>query len=192
MAEHVRPGGAVNPAVMEDLVATLARFGMRLPADVVLLSRALVTVDGTLRVLRPDLSLVAAATQLVASGENNAVIDRNELARQELLAMVPQLRRIPERVDRILTLTGRGDLRVRSVVDEDSRRIVRTLANRFLLILAGMAFLFTAAWLLVAADPGPTVAGDTGLFEVFGYGGLLIGVVFVLRAVAAIARDGTS
>jgi len=106
--------------------------------------------------------------------------------------MVPQLRRIPERVDRILTLTGRGDLRVRSVVDEDSRRIVRTLVNRFLLILSGMAFLLTSAWLLVATDPGPTVAGDTGLFEVFGYGGLLIGVVFVLRAVAAIARDGTT
>jgi hypothetical protein len=81
---------------------------------------------------------------------------------------------------------------VRSVVDEDSRRIVRTLVNRFLLVLSGMAFLLTSVWLLVAADPGPTVAGDTGLFEVFGYGGLLIGVVFVLRAVAGIARDGTT
>ncbi len=32
-------------------MATLSRFGMRLPTDVVLLSRALVTVDGTLRAL---------------------------------------------------------------------------------------------------------------------------------------------
>ena len=30
MAEHVRPGGAVNPSVTEDLVATRARFGMRM------------------------------------------------------------------------------------------------------------------------------------------------------------------
>ncbi len=192
MAEHVRPGGAVDPAVLEDLVATLARFGMRLPADIVLLSRALVTVDGTLRALRPDLSLVAAATQLVGGGVEQPVVDRTELARQELLAMVPHLRRLPERVDRILTLTGRGELRVRSVVDEDSRRILRTLANRFLLVLAGTAFLFTSAWLLVSADAGPQVSGDTGLFDIFGYGGLLIGVVLVLRAVASIARDGTT
>ena len=48
LADHVRPGASVDPAVFEELVATLSRFGMRLPTDVVLLSRALVTVDGTL------------------------------------------------------------------------------------------------------------------------------------------------
>ena len=191
MAEHVRPGGTVDPAVLQDLVATLSRFGMRLPTDVVLLSRALVTVDGTLRALRPDISLVAAATELVDHGAE-PVVDPKELARDELLAMVPHLRRLPERVDRILTLTGRGELRVRSIVDEDSRRIVRTLANRLLLVLAGTSFLFTSAWLLVAADDGPLVSGETGLFDVFGYGGLLLGVVLVLRVVAAVARDGTT
>jgi hypothetical protein len=81
---------------------------------------------------------------------------------------------------------------VRSIVDEDSRRIVRTLANRLLLVLAGTSLLFTSAWLLVAADDGPTVSGETGLFDVFGYGGLLLGVVLVLRVVAAVARDGTT
>ncbi len=106
--------------------------------------------------------------------------------------MVPHLRRLPERVDRILALTGRGELRVRSIVDEDSRRIVRTLANRLLLVLAGTSFLFTSAWLLVAAEDGPRVSGSTGLFDVFGYGGLLLGVVLVLRVVAAVARDGTT
>ena len=191
MAEHVRPGGTVDPAVLQDLVATLSRFGMRLPTDVVLLSRALVTVDGTLRALRPDISLVAAATELVDRG-TETVVDPKELARDELLAMVPHLRRLPERVDRILALTGRGELRVRSIVDEDSRRIVRTLANRLLLVLAGTSFLFTSAWLLVAADDGPRVSGETGLFDVFGYGGLLLGVVLVLRVVAAVARDGTT
>ena len=37
--------------MLQDLVRTLARFGVRLPGDLVLLSRALVTLDGTLRVL---------------------------------------------------------------------------------------------------------------------------------------------
>ncbi len=193
LAEHVRPGGSVDPAVMQDLVATLSRFGLRLPTDVVLLSRALVTVDGTLRMLRPDISLVSAATQLVGGAEGAPpIVDRQQIARDELLALVPHLRRLPERIDRILTLTGRGELRIRSIVDEDSRRIVRTLTNRLLLVLAGAAFLFTSTWLLVAAKEGPQVAGETSLFDVFGYGGLLIGTVLLLRVVAAIARDGTT
>jgi ubiquinone biosynthesis protein len=192
MAEHVRPGGTVDPAVMEDLVATLSRFGMRLPTDVVLLSRALVTVDGTLRALCPELSLVTAATQLIGRVDQPEVLDRKELARDELLALVPRLRRLPERIDRILTLTSRGELRIRTVTDEDGRRIVRTLANRLLLILAGASFLLTSAWLLVAADDGPRVSGETGLFDIFGYGGMLVGSVLVLRVVASIARDGTT
>ena len=49
----------------------------------------------------------------------------------------------------------RGELRVRTIVDEDSRRIVRTLVNRLLLVLAGTAFLAVSALLLVASDPGP-------------------------------------
>jgi ubiquinone biosynthesis protein len=194
LADHVRPGGTVDPAVLQDLVATLARFGMRLPTDIVVLSRALVTVDGTLRALCPDLSFVSAATQLVdGDGDGSkAIVDPAQLARDELLAMVPHLRRLPERVDRILTLTGRGELRVRSVVDEDSRRIVRTLVNRLVLVLAGAAFLFTSAALLVGPEHGPLISGETGLFDVLGYGGLLLGVVLVLRAVASIARDGTT
>jgi ubiquinone biosynthesis protein len=192
MADHVRPGGSVDPAIMQDLVATLSRFGMRLPKDIVLLSRALVTVDGTLRALCPEVSLIAAATSMVEGPAGEAVVEPRQLARDELWAMVPHLRRLPERVDRLLTLAGRGELRVRSVVDEDNRRIVRTLANRLLLTLAGTSFLITSTWLLVTPEGGPRVSGDTGLFDVFGYGGLLIGVVLVLRVVAAVARDGTT
>ena len=167
---------------------------MRLPTDVVLLSRALVTVDGTLRVLVPDLAFVAAAMRLVErKDDDRPIVDRKELVGQELLAMLPHLRRLPDQVDRILTLTGRGELRVRSILDEDSGRIVRTLANRLLLVLsAGTSFLVTSAWLLAATDDGPQLAGQTGLFEAFGFGGLLVGAVLVLRVVAAVARDGTT
>ena len=59
--------GAVDPSVLQDLVAMLARFGIRLPADLVVLSRALVTLDGTLRVLAPEMSLVTAATESMTS-----------------------------------------------------------------------------------------------------------------------------
>ena len=138
------------------------------------------------------MSLLAAATELITTTAAAPVLDRNELVRAELEAALPHLRRLPDRVDRILTLAGRGDLRVRSVVDEDSRRILRTLVNRSLLTAVGATFLLVSALLLTGFDEGPTVARETGLFEVLGFGGLFVGAVLLLRVVAAVARDGTT
>jgi ubiquinone biosynthesis protein len=191
LADHVRPGATIDPRVMQQLVTTLAEFGLHLPTDIVLLSRALVTLDGTLRVLCPGRSLMTAFIELLQS-PTDPVFDRDEMIRNELMAALPRLRKLPEQVDRILTLTGRGELRLRTVVDEDGRRILRTLVNRVLLAGVGAALLVVSAVLLVAADSGPAVADRTGLFEIFGYGGLLAGVVLVLRVVAAVARDGTT
>jgi ubiquinone biosynthesis protein len=191
LAEHVRPGAAIDPRVMQELVSTLSRFGLRLPADIVLLSRALVTLDGTLRVLCPGRSLMVAFVNLLES-PNAALFDRDVMIRNELMAALPRLRKLPEQVDRILTLSGRGELRLRTVVDEDGRRILRTLVNRVLLAGIGAVLLLVSAMLLVSPDAGPAVANRTGLFDIFGYGGLLAGIVLVLRVVAAVARDGTT
>ncbi len=192
MAEHVRPSGPVDPRVLEDLVTTLTRFGVRLPGDLVTLTRALATLDGTMRVLDPSVSMVAAAMEMMTSTTAPTPIDPEAMVRRELEAALPHLRRLPERIDRILTLGGRGELRLRSIMDEDQHRIVRTLANRALLSTVGAAFLVASALLLIAEDPGPSLATSSGLFEIFGFGGLFAGTVLLLRVVAAVARDGTT
>ena len=61
--------------VMQELVTTLAQFDLQLPADIVLLSRALVTLDGTLRVLCPGRSLMTAFVGLLSSPDDS-LIDR--------------------------------------------------------------------------------------------------------------------
>ena len=186
MAEHVRPDGAVDPTVMQDLVRVLSEFGIRLPADLVLLSRALVTLDGTLRSLAPGRLVGRRRDRADARRTTAPIVDRDDMIRDELLAALPHLRHLPDRVDRILTLTGRGELRIRSVVDEDGQRIVRTLVNRALLAAD------RGRRSLVAGGPAadrrrgrPAVAEGTGLFEIFGYGGLLAATVLLLRVVAA-------
>jgi ubiquinone biosynthesis protein len=191
LADHVRPGGTVDPAVMQELVTTLANFGLQLPADIVLLSRALATLDGTLRVLSPGASLMSSFMAVLKS-PTDPILDREDMVRAERMAALPRLRKLPQQVDRILALTGRGELRLRTVIDEDGRRILRTLVNRALLAAIGIGLLLVSTLLLVAPDAGPAVADRTGLFEIFGYGGMLIGIVLVLRVVAAVARDGTT
>ncbi len=183
MAENIRATGAMEPTVLQDLVRMLSEFGIRLPGDLVILSRALVTLEGTLRIISPLASIVAEASRMVSSSDD-AIIDREAMIRDELLAALPHLRHLPDRIDRILTLTSRGDLRIRHVVDEDGQRILRTLVNRALLLATGAVLVLAATVMLVAADSGPTVAEGTGLFDVFGYGGLLAGTVLLLRVTA--------
>jgi ubiquinone biosynthesis protein len=192
VAQHVRATGTIDPTVLQDLVSTLTRVGVQLPTDLVVLSRALATVDGTLRVISPGTSLLNAALDLVSSRSTAAAVDPQTLIRDEALSALTRLRRLPDQIDRILTLTARGDLRIRSVVDEDSQRIVRTLVNRALLTAVGTALTLGSVLLLVSADAGPEVGTGPGLFEIFGYGGLLAGTVLLLRVVAAVARDGTT
>jgi ubiquinone biosynthesis protein len=191
MAENIRPTGTIEPTVLQDLVRMLSQFGIRVPGDLIVLSRALVTLEGTLRVISPMASMVAAASEMVSSS-SAPVIDRDAMIRDELVAALPHLRHLPDRIDRILTLTSRGELRIRSVVDEDGQRILRTLVNRALLLAIGSVFLLAATVMLVAAEKGPIVASGTGLFEILGYGGLLAGTVLLLRVAAAVARDGTT
>ena len=121
----------------------------------------------------------------------SAPIDRDAMVKDAVLSALPQLRRLPDRLDRILMLAGREDLRV-ELVDEDSRRILRTLVNRGLLVAVGATLLLMSVLLLIPADAGPEVSANVGLFEVFGYGGLFAGIVLLLRVVAAVARDGTT
>ena len=193
MAEHVRPRRNVDPAVMQDLVATLSRFGMRLPTDVVLLSRALVTVDGTLRVLDPDMSLVAAATRLLddreghgrrrprgagprrAAGDGAAPAPPARSGRSDAHADRPRRAARPQR-------RRRGQPADPAHARQPPpARPRRDVVPRHLGVAARRRRTTVRRW-----------RDETGLFEVFGYGGLLIGAVLVLRVVAAVARDGTT
>jgi ubiquinone biosynthesis protein len=191
VAESVRPGGQVSPTALQDLVPALAGLGISVPGDLVLLTRALVTLDGTIGVLAPGMSVVSAALEL-AGPTAEAPADPEEMIRQEVLTAALRLRHLPDRIDRLATLATRGDLRLRTVASEDERRLLRTLVDRALLAVVGGAILLTSGLLLSAPEAGRARVGGTSLLDVLGYGGLLAGTVLVLRAVAAVARDGTT
>jgi ubiquinone biosynthesis protein len=188
VADHVRPSGEISAAVVQDLIATLGQFGVRVDGELVVLARALATLDGTLRVLCPDFSLVVAATTMMLSSTSPFAAAKH-LIDDEVVAALPHLRRLPERVDRILTLTGRGDLRMHTVVDEDAGRTVRTLANRALLVAVGTVFLIAALVSLGRSSGDPPGLSPS---EAVAYAGLFAGTVLLVRVVAAVIRDGTT
>ena len=189
---HVRRDGTVDIAVTQDLVSSLTGLGVRLPAELVMLTRTLITLEGTLRRLAPELSVVEAAAGALTAGGPGAVIDHRAFLRDELVSAIPHLRRIPENIDRLLTLSSRGELRFHTIIDENTHRTARTLVNRALLAAVGITILAVSAFLIVAPGSRASTASPSGVPATIGYAGLLAGVVLVTRVVAAVVRDGTT
>ena len=107
----------------------------------------------------PSCSLMAAAMQMLQSPAATPLVDRKEMVRDELMAVLPHLRRLPERVDRILAAD-----RPRRAADAD-RRSTRTAGascarSSTAPCSAGSAPRCSPSprVLLVAGDPGPLVA----------------------------------
>ena len=191
LADHVGTGGSVDVRALADLVPVLGDFEITLPGDLVVLMRAMVTLDGTLGVLSPGFSVTAAGKELAQrEAAERADGDPQQLITEALVAELPVLRRLPADVGRTLALASRGNLTFRTVAAEDESRFTRTLWNRTLLAGIGLGLALVSV-LLMGLEVGPLVGGDTRLVVLLGAGGLAFGSVLVMRVVAAVVRDGT-
>jgi ubiquinone biosynthesis protein len=199
LALNVQPGQAVSATAVSDLMQLLTQFGIQVPVEFTTFGRALVVLDGTLRVLAPGYQFSEAAqgvaTEWVSASSDDegdaGEIDVQDLARQELIAQLPTLRDLPRRTDRVLRLLERGDVTTRLSLfarDEDTR-FVATMVNRATLAFIGAAVALVSVLLLVS-DGGPAFAGDVTLFQFLGYVGLFGATVLLLRVIAAIVREG--
>jgi ubiquinone biosynthesis protein len=115
-----------------------------------------------------------------------------EAAGDELLALLPILRRLPRRLDRITTRLEHGRLQVgvRPFADPRDTRIVTSLVNRAVLAFLGAA-LGGMSVVLLAIHGGPALTSGLGVLALFGYLGLFLSVVLILRVTVTIARDHT-
>ena len=111
-------------------------------------------------------------------------------AADELTELLPVIRRLPRRFDRVTGALeqGRLSLNVRLFADERDRRVVTGLTNQFLLAFLGAASGIVAA-LLLGAPGGPKVAPTVSLYQIIGYNLLIIiAAILVLRVLFTIFR----
>ena len=192
LADHLGAGGTIDVRALADLIPVLGQFEITLPGDLVVLMRALVTLDGTLGVLSPGFSGVAGGKQLAEQeAAERSPGDPQQQLTEALVAELPVLRRLPADVGRTLALASRGTLQFRTVAAEDESRFSRTMWNRTLLAGIGVGLALVSV-LLMGLEVGPSVGGDTRLVVLLGAGGLALGAVLIMRVVAAVVRDGTT
>jgi ubiquinone biosynthesis protein len=192
MAVHLAGGAAPSTEMFTDLFRLGSRFELTIPPEIGTVLRALATMEGTLTLLKPGFDLAVEARRY-AAGHVAAQLSPQAVqktAADELMALLPVLRRLPHRVDRISGALEQGKLsvNVRLFADERDRRVVTGLTHQFLLTLLSAATGIVAV-LLIAAPGGPQLSPTVSLYQLIGYNLLIVASVLVLRVLFGIFRN---
>lgn len=191
VARHFGPGRTPDLDLFTGLFRVVADFRLSVPPPVAAVFRALATVEGTLAALDPGFDVVAEsrafAVERVGAGLRPDSLRRT--ATNELMALLPVLRRIPRRVDRIGAALeeGRLSVNVRLFSDERDRDVVTGLVHEVLLAFVGAATGLMAV-LLLSGSGGPRILPELTLHQVFGYNLLVISALVGLRLLFVVFR----
>jgi ubiquinone biosynthesis protein len=195
MTRHLAPGMTPSAAMFNDLLQLFFTFGINLPPELSTFFRALITLEGTLTTLSPGYPVIDRAEAIAGEWMRGrlAPASLEEFARDELIRMAPLLRRLPRRLDRMANQIERGNLRARISLfsDPHDERLVTKLVNRAVLALAGGIVGLIGA-ILIGIKGGPPFAGDTTLYQFFGYFSLFCSVVLIMRVIVSVLHDGVN
>lgn len=191
MTKHLAAGVALGPAMFNDLFKIITSHELGVPPEVAAVFRALATIEGTISRISPGFDLVAASRQFAAAHVSDRLSPDSlrRTATEELTHLLPMLRRLPRRIDRIAAAaeSGRLGVNVRLLADERDRRHFTGLLHQALLAILG-ATAGIMAVLLLGTPGGPQVTATMSLFQLFGYNLLVICVVLVLRVLVLVFR----
>ena len=191
LARYFAAGITPDVRMFTDLFRIVADYGLAVPPEIAAVFRALATMEGTLTQLAPGFDIVAEARRFgeeqLAAQLSPEVIKKT--AADELVALVPMLRRLPRRIDRIggALEDGRLTVSVRVLADPSDRRYLTSLVHGVLL-----AFLAAAAGimavLMIGLHGGPALSKSVSLYSFFGYCLLVTAAILAMRVLAQVFR----
>lgn len=192
MVQRLGPTAVPGAEMFNHLLALLAGFGLRFDPQLAGAFRALVTLEGTLRVLDPSFEIIEE-TRNLATRIGHRVFGPSALAgalHDDAVRLAPILRKLPYRVDRITAEMERGEwgVNVRLLADDRDVRFVTQLVGRCLLAFLSGAIGIVSA-LLLAVDSGPTIASQLTLIQAIGYAGLAAATLIGIRVLVGVSRD---
>jgi ubiquinone biosynthesis protein len=185
-------GGEVQAARMfADTFRVVAAHSLEIPPEIAAVFRSLATVEGTLRQLVPAFDLVT--TSRVVAGdlvrERLRPGDLPGALTDELVELVPILRRLPRRIERITSAVEHGRLRVevRPFADEGDRAwLTGVLHDALVTGLAGIVGVMAA--LLLVSDGGPELRDGVRLHALIGYDLLVVSAILGVGILAKVFR----
>jgi ubiquinone biosynthesis protein len=194
LARHTGAGITPDVRMFTDLFRIISDHGLTVPPEIAAVFRALATMEGTLTQLAPGFDIVAEARRFAAGqfGEQLSPDVLRKTAINELTALLPVLRRLPRRLDRIggALETGRLSVNVRVLADAADRRYFTGMLHQVILTaLAATAGI--RAVLMLGLHGGPSITRTVALYAFFGYCLLVIAAILALRLLLTVIRPGT-
>jgi ubiquinone biosynthesis protein len=153
LVRHPAPGTTGGAAAFAALFRVVTSHRLGIPTSVAAVFRAFAVLEGTLTVLDPHSDQVTQARETGRARMAEAMRP-DQLRRsveEELASLLPTLRRLPRRVDRVADAVehGRLTVNVRLFADVRDRRLVTGLLQQVLLTGLGAAAALTAVcWAL--------------------------------------------
>jgi ubiquinone biosynthesis protein len=191
MARHLAVGTSPGVRMFADLFRIVSAHGLSVPPEIAAVFRALATLEGTLVQLAPGFDLVSEARAFSRRwiAEELDADALRQAAVGELATLLPMLRRLPRRLERISTAVehGRLSVSVRLFADERDRSYATGLLHQVLLTILGATAGMMAVQLL-GAGGGPAVTATVSLFELLGYNLLVVSAILVLRVLVGVFR----
>lgn len=190
-------GGArgSGTGVFTELFSLIVRHRFRVPPQVAAAFRALGAVEGTLGVLDPGIDVVQEARQVGADlvAERSGVSSVRDQLEQELVHLLPMLRRLPRRLDDLTSSLQRGELSVNvRILDHPAdRSFITGLMQQVTVVLLAAAAAI-AGVVLITADGGPEAMPGVGWFPVLGATLFLFAFVLAARSLAVAFQHHTA
>lgn len=176
-------GVGISPAILGG-VLVMERHGLRPPRTLLLLSRTLLTLEGTLKLIDAEFDLPGQAAELVVRDRLGDLGTPKEVLRRELVRALPALRTLPEHAETLAGQLRTGRLGIRSEhYAGGDRRIVDAWIDRVLVAVASCIGALTSGVVLVAAAMAPDADVRVALW-VLGFSGLTAATVLMMRTVA--------
>jgi ubiquinone biosynthesis protein len=193
LTRHLGPGHAVSVEMFADLFRLITRHGVSVPPELAAVFRALATVEGSLRDLWPGFDIVEESRAFAKTHLRRAVLpdSMRATATADIVKLLPLIRRIPRRLDRISSALehGRFSIGVRPLADDRDRRVVTRLVHQTLLTILAAATGVIAATLL-GTPGGPQLAQDLSLYQLLSYSLFIVSAALTLRVLTSILRAG--
>jgi ubiquinone biosynthesis protein len=181
--------GSFDPQAMSLMLDVMQRHGLEVPGAMTVLSRALLTLEGTLRTIDPQFNIAHEATRLLPelAGQKSELLQQQ--IEKEVVRALPSLRTLPSHFEAIATQlrNGRLGVRVERYAGAD-REVVDAWVDRVLFTVVGVVGLVSSALFLVAAA---LVGSDDDFgtaLQVIGFFGVVVTAVMQMRVVAQIMR----
>ncbi|GAA4894908.1 AarF/UbiB family protein [Tessaracoccus lubricantis] len=185
--DGLAPGGSA--AMFTALLDLVVRHGFRVPPQLAAVFRTLGTLDGTLRLLDPDIDLMRTAKARGAEVARE-LTGRDAIKQQvdhQLATLLPILARLPRRISRITEQLEDGTLavNVRTLGHPVDRAYLAGIGGQLNLTLLGSALGIGGLYLLTR-DGGPMLLPQLALWPFLGVTLLFLAFTLGARVLASI------